>query len=395
MLTTEEKTNISEGFKAAGERITGLEEDTKSAFQELKAATDALARQAKMYGKAFMSGYTESGKEYRRFWPTDAEAKAFGELFLQAAGQKALGEGTQTGGGVLVPDELLARIIDKLGVYGKFRRDATVIPMGSDRVTLPKVDADLTVYCPGEGGEITESDMSFSQVGMNAHKWCCLTKVSSELEEDSVIGLGEILGLSISRSLAKKEDEVGFLGDGTSTYFGMTGIVGALLGVDATIGSIKGLQVGSGNAYSELALVDFEGAVSILPSEADEGAKWYMSKKFYYQVPYALARAAGVANIFEILSDRKARYLYGYPVEFVHAMPSVEANSQICAILGDLQLGSFLGERRQLSIARSTDVYFANDQIGFRGTERIDICAFGVGDTTEAGPIVGLITAAP
>ena len=394
MLTTEEKTNISEGFKAAGERMTVLEEDTKTAFQELKTATDALTHQAKMYGKAFLSGHTESGTEYRRFWPTEAEAKAFGELFLQAAGKKALGEGTQTGGGVLVPEELLALIINKLGQYGKFRRDATVIPMGSDRTTLPKVDADLTVYCPGEGNEIAESDMSFSQVGMTAHKWCCLTKVSSELEEDSVIGLGEILGLSISRSLAKKEDEVGFLGDGTSTYFGMTGIVGALRGVDATIGSIKGLQVGSSNAYSGLALVDFEGTVSILPSEADEGAKWYMSKKFYYQVPYALARTAGVANIFEILSDRKARYLYGYPVEFVHAMPSVEANSQICAILGDLQLGSFLGERRQLTIARSTDVYFANDQIGFRGTERIDICAFGVGDTTEAGPIVGLITAA-
>ena len=84
----------------------------------------------------------------------------------------------------------------------------------------------------------------------------------------------------------------------------------------------------------------------------------------------------------------------GYPVEFVSAMPSLEADSQICALLGDLQLGAFLGERKQITIAKSTDVFFANDQLGVRGTERISINAYGVGDTSEAGPIVGLITAA-
>ncbi len=93
-------------------------------------------------------------------------------------------------------------------------------------------------------------------------------------------------------------------------------------------------------------------------------------------------------------SDRKQRYRYGYPVEFVAQMPSVEANSQICAILGDLKMGAFLGERRQLEIAKSDQAYFAEDQIGFRATERIDINAHGVGDTTDAGPIVALITAA-
>ena len=394
MLTTEEKTNLTEGFKAAGDRITGLEEDTKNTVQELKAQTEVIARQLKMYSKAVLNAQAETVQGNRRFWPTDEHAKQFGELFLKAASQKALGEGTNVGGGYLVPTELMSIIIERLGQFGKYRRNTTIVTMGSDRLVVPKVDADLTVYAPGEGKEITESDMEFGQVGLTAKKWACLTKVSSELEEDSVIALGEILGLSIARSLAKKEDEVGFMGDGTETYFGMTGIIGSLRGVDATIGSIKGLIVAAGNAYSEITLANFREVVGILPEDCDETAKWFMSKKFYYNVVYPLAETAGVANIFEILSDRKSKYLLGYEVEFVHAMPSVEANSQICVILGDLQLGSFLGERRQLSIARSTDVYFANDQIGFRGTERIDICAFGVGDTTEAGPIVGLITAA-
>jgi len=198
----------------------------------------------------------------------------------------------------------------------------------------------------------------------------------------------------MARSLARKEDLIGFLGDGTSTYFGMTGIVGALRAVDETIGNIKSLVVGSGNTYAELTLGDFRKVIGILPTEADDEAKWYMSKKFYYNVVYPLAETAGVANIFEILSDKKGRYLLGYPVEFVSDMPSVEDDSQICALLGDLKLGAFLGERREMRVERSDHVHFSTNQIGFRGTERITTGIYGVGDTTESGPICGLITAA-
>ncbi len=389
-LTNVEKDEITGGFKAAGERMNGIEKMN----QESRDALDELERTTKLFQRAKLTGLTETGETYRRFWPDGAQAKAFGEMFLVAAGKKAAGESVNVEGGYLVSEELSANIIQKLGQYGKFRRDALVVPMGSDRLIVPKVGADLTIYAPGEGNEITDSDMSFGQVGLTTRKLCCLAKVSSELEEDSVIALGEILGISFTRSLAKKEDEIGFLGDGTEAYFAMTGVVGALRGVDATIGNVKGLQVASGNAYSEIALVDFEGCVARLADEADDEAKWFVNRKFYFSVMYALARAAGVANIFEILTDRRERFFMSYPVEFVSAMPSTEANSQICAILGDLQLGAFLGERRAITIARSTDVFFSNDQVAFRGTERIDINAYGVGDTTESGAIVGLITAA-
>jgi len=393
MLTKEEEQNIAGGFKAASERIDQVEGEVGVAMTELKETLDRLTKQLKLYGKAAMSGQI-NGREYRSFWRDAEEAKKFGELVLCTIGRKAMGEGVLTEGGVLVPEEMASWVIQKLGQYGKFRRNTLVVQMGSDRLTVPKVKTDLLVYAPGEGNEIPKSDMVFSQVGLNTIKLCCLCVASSELEEDSLVGLGEIIGISMTRSIAKKEDLIGFMGDGTSTYFGMTGIIGALRAVDETIGNIKGLVVAAGNAYSEITLANFREVVGILPEDFDDTAKWYMSKKFYYNVVYPLAETAGVANIFEILSDRKDRFLLGYPVEFVSCMPSVEADSQICALLGDLQMGTYLGERRTLTLARSADVYFANDQIGFRGTERIAVTVFGVGDTTEPGPIVGLITAA-
>jgi len=388
-MLTEEK--VAEGFKAAGERMDTVEQD----MSEIGKTVQQLAKLLNTYSKAFVSGRTETGEKYNRFWPTEGQAKAFGELFLIAAGRKDMGEAANPEGGILVPTELATMLIQKLGQYGKFRKNVLVVPLGSDRRIVPKVEADLTIYAPGEGAEITQSDMSFSGVGLTMIKMCCLAAVSSELAEDSLIAIGEIIGTSMTRSMAKKEDLIGFLGDGTSTYFGRTGICGALLGVDETIGNIKGLKVASGNAYSEITLDDFEGTVAILPDDADDdGAKWYVNRKFFFGVMYPLARAAGASDMFAILTDRKERYFMGYPIEFVSAMPSTEANSQICALLGDLSLGAYLGERRMFTIEKSNEVLFTSDQIAFRGTERVDFNAFGVGDTTDAGPIVGLITAA-
>lgn len=388
-LSAIEKQEIGDGFTAAGERMGNIE----SSAEHYEKSLELIMQQLKAYGKAVTSGVVR-GEDYQSFWPSEELAGQFGELVLQVIGRKAMGEGTMTGGGALVPREMASWIIQKLGQYGKFRKYATVVPLASDQMLVPQVTADLTIYCPGESAEITESDMSFRQVGLLPKKWCCLTAVSSEVDEDAVVGLGEIIGLSVSRSMAKKEDEVGFIGDGTSTYFGMRGITGALRDVDPTIASIKGLVVGSGNAYSELTLGDFKKVVGILPPDVDENARWYLAKRFYYNVVWALAEASGIANVLEVLTDRKQRYLYGYPIEFIHCMPYTEANSQICALLGDLQVGAYLGERRILQVDRDSSVHFIKDQIAFRAIERIAVNAFGVGDTTEPGPIVGLITAA-
>jgi HK97 family phage major capsid protein len=384
---------VKEGFTAAGSRMDTIESQMTLAYKELAETMANLKQSLKSYGQSVLSASARAG-DYQGFWRNEAMAKEFGMLVISLVGGKAKDMGTadNPSGGNLVSTETAGWIIQMLGQYGKFRRNSLIVPMGTGKLNVPCVSADLTVFCPEEGTEIEKSDVKVALVSLLVKKLACLTVINRELEEDAVVGLGEIVGVSITRSMAKKEDEIGFMGDGTEDYFGMTGIVGALLKIAADPASIPGLVVGTGNAYSELTLGDFRQVVGILPPDADDGAKWYMNKKFYYNVVYPLAEAAGVANIFEILSNQKGRFLLGYPVEFIHCMPYVAANSQICAILGDLKLGAYLGERRAIEIARSTEVFFGNDQVCIRGTERIDINAHGVGDDDDAGAIVGLIT---
>jgi len=346
---------------------------------------------AKTAGMYFLASLTGNQKAKEFLDSRGIELKHFTEK-----SDKAMGEDVNTTGGILAPTEIIPNLILLIEKYGVFRQNALEYPMASSDATAPKLSSGLTVYCPGAGVAPTPSDPAFRSVGMNAKKWMTLTAIDSELDEDSAIAVGELLGYLIAYAFAKKEDEVGFLGDGTSTYFGHTGIAGALLAVDATIANIQSLVVGAGNAYSELTLANHEAVIGTLPDYADDGnAKWYVSRKYYYTVMVALAMAAGGANATEILtgSVSKKKTFLSYPVDFTQAMPKVEANNQIAALLANLKLGAYLGDRRKLTIARSSEAYFTTDQTGIRATERVAPTIHGVGDTSEAGPICGLITA--
>lgn len=396
---------------------TQLEESATLA-EELKRQADIMAAEIKMLKRTRFAALKDSGGSYRGVWDNFEQAKTFGMFILATVsknetakkyledlgielrwivGDKAMGEGTQTGGGAVVPVEFIPNIIALQEKYGVYRRNTTVYPMASDSGVAPKLSSGLTVYCPGEGAAITASDLTLGSVGLTAKMWCTLTAISAQLDEDAAIAVGELVGRQIAQAFAKKEDEVGFLGDGTSTYFGHTGVAGALRAVDATIGNIKSLVVGAGNAYSELTLANFDTVCGTLPDYADDGdAQWYSSRKFYYTVMLRLALAAGGVHATEIIEGRgaKEKTFLSYPVEFTQVMPKTEANSQICALLANLRMGSYLGDRRQLTIDRSTEVYFANVQLGIRGTQRVAVTVHGVGDTTDPGPICGLIMAA-
>lgn len=313
---------------------------------------------------------------------------------------RAMSEGTNESGGYTVPVEFSNDLIDLREQYGVFRRNANVQPMMSDTFLQPRRVSGLTAYFTAEAGAISTSDLGWDQVSLVAKKLAALARYSSEVSEDSMIDFGDTLANEIAYAFAEKEDQCGFNGDGTSTYGSITGVREKLKGLSGTIANIAGLQVGSGNAYSELTLADFEGVVARLPQYADgEGAAWFVHRSFYWNVMVKVMLAAGGVTAAEIEDARKQRYM-GYRVEFSQVMPKAEGNSQVCALLGDLSKAATMGVRRDVQVAYSEHSRFANDEIEIKGTERFDINVHSVGnaDSTAAnqvpGPIVGLITAA-
>lgn len=317
-------------------------------------------------------------------------------------GLKTLNEGTNDNGGALVPPEFDPMLIRLIETYGVFRQFTRLKPMGSEVMTQPRRTGGVTAYWVAEAAAITASNPTFDNINLVAKKLAAITVLSSEISEDSAINIADELAFEIGYAFALAEDQAGFIGDGSSTYGGITGATTKLKALSATIAYIAGLFVGAGNNYSELLLTDFEGTVGLLPQYADPQAAWYCHKSFFHTVMQRLELAAGGVTAREISDgDRRGRPTFiGYPVNFTQVMPRIEANSQVCALFGDLAMASTMGDRRRRTLFTDPYSLAANDQIQVRGTERIDINVHDVGNASSsagsrvAGPLVGLIMAA-
>jgi len=423
---------ISERTKTDHEAIEAAQkqlEESVSQVDELKVQSDTLQKQL----RRIKSTTRDSAGNYRGLFSSAEEAKQIGLTIMAAALHAGRGDvavaaksdavlkaldamgaevkwidgngrvivkdastGSQASGSALVTSEQAPGIIKLLEQYGVYRRNAMAAPMGAGQTLMPKLDSLLDVYVPGEGAAPTKTDPTLGMLTLTPKTMTALSAYSLELDEDSAIALAELYGSLFARSFAYNEDLCGFLGDGTSTYFGFNGITGALRGVDATIGNIKSLVVGAGNAYSELTLANFESVAGTLPVYADDAdAKWYIHKYVFYTVMVKLALAAGGANATEIQQlGGKTRTFLGYDVEMTQVMPKAAANSQICALLANLKQGAILGTRGGVEFAQSDQRYFDQGLVAVRGRSRVAINAHGVGNTTNAGPLCGLITAA-
>lgn len=308
--------------------------------------------------------------------------------FLESQGiWNTMTEKVSTAGGFTVPEEMqrsIQRLREERGVFSQYARPYA---MASDNLFIPRDINDTTAYWVGEADEITAADVTFGAAELTAKKLACLTKISSELDEDSVVDIGEWVTRSMAYAMADKVDNAGFNGDGTSTYGGVVGLANALDSNAVT-------DAASGNTgWTTLDLLDFENTLGSLPEYPGSNNRWFMHKSVYVASYVRLMNALGGSIRSEISGDMQPEIM-GYPVTFTQVMPSTSAVSTIAAYFGDLSLGATLGTRRGVRTQVSTDRYFENDLIGVKCTERIAITVHEVGDTIRNRPIVALKTAA-
>lgn len=313
---------------------------------------------------------------------------------------KAHTEGVNSAGGFLVPDEFETELISLREQFGVFRREARVRPMQSDVLRVPRRSATLSASFVGEATAGSESTQTFEQVNLIAKKAMVLTTVSNELAEDAFVNLADDVAGEIAYAFAKKEDECGFTGDGTSTFGGIQGVVPAL---EAGTNNVTFTTTGSGRADAT-GLTDGEVSafMALLPQYADTpNAKLYMHKGTWHAgFERLLATNGGTSGIERANGFAQPTFL-GYPVVFSQTLPNMASSAGlsadgIVAFFGDLSLAASFGDRRQTTIQISEHAtvgggsVFEQDELAVRGTERFDINVHDIGSSTESGPIVGL-----
>jgi len=295
-------------------------------------------------------------------------------------------EGINTAGGFLVPDVLEPSLINLRDSFGVARQQCRIVPMGSDVLRMPRRTGTVSAYFVGEAAAGTESEQAFDQVALVAKKLMVLTTISSELNEDNIVALGDNLAQEIAYAMAKKEDECLFEGDGTSTYGGIVGCKAACAHAGAT--SDAGVT-----ALSSVTLGSLRAVVGKLAQWADgPNAKWYVRRSVWNSVFLRLAEGANGAMLGEIMdaSTQQLKF-YGYDVVLSEAIaaPS-DADGQTYAYFGDMSLAAYLGDRRGLTVEFSNAALnaFEQDEIAARGTERFDLNVANVGSGSVSGALI-------
>lgn len=342
----------------------------------------------------------------KAFKGRDAEAEAYlaGQFLLATIGRSenaqkwckdhgvdtrfrgALKESDNSLGGYLVPIEMERSIITLREERGVLRREAMVVPMASDTLHMPRRASGVTAYWTGERTEITDSNPTLDNVELTVKKLAALVRMSSEVNEDTVISLTDFVTQEMAYAFADKEDLAGFNGDATSAYGGIVGIKNALLA-----GSEYEALTGN-TAFSTLDLADFESMIGKLPMYALQNAKWYVSRAGWAASMQRLLDAAG-GNTNANLAGGSGPQFLGFPVVWVQVMNSTltaQTSVEGACYFGDLRQGVKVGVRRGMSIATSTDRYFETDEIGIKATQRIDIVVSERGTASAPGSIIGL-----
>jgi HK97 family phage major capsid protein len=297
-----------------------------------------------------------------------------------------------TSAGWLVPVEMESAIIANREQYGVARRICNVIPMGSATLTIPRVTSDITAYFVGEGTSGTASDSAGDQVQLNLKDLMAYTKVGKSTAMDAVVPLAEMVAREQARAFAIKEDACLILGDGTSTYGGMQGIV-TLLETAAYAGG-RGAAATNHDTFAEIDASDVATVIGKLPVYARAGARFVASGVAEALVFGRLKLTAGGQDTQTLQGGVVEQSYAGFPVSVAHNMPAgatTDYSTKVMLLLGNFQLGVAFGSGSGMML--TVDPYTLADQNLTRviTTERIDIVAHGVNkSTTVAGPIVCL-----
>lgn len=214
------------------ERVEALEKILKGMPDCLEKHKEALAARIEETVKSTLSGPSTMSARKLEF-PLEEAASggkekgfSFGRLFralatkdisaLSGLEKKALAEGTGASGGYLVPEEHVREVKDRITAQAAVRRaGATVYPMATDTLNIPRVSGGATAYWVGENVQITATDQTFAQVQLVARVLAAMVKVSNQLLQDTSGSAEAAIRRDVAKTIALAEDLAFIQGSGT------------------------------------------------------------------------------------------------------------------------------------------------------------------------------------
>lgn len=278
------------------------------------------------------------------------------------------GEGSG-GGGYTVPDEFHRQLVEALEENNIIRSIAHVIRTSSGVRSIPIAADGGSASWTEEGGEIQESDLSFTNAALSAYKLSCMVKVSNELLNDSAFDIAGHIAKRFGVRFGNAEEEAFIKGTGISTNPAQT--------PSQPTGILTSLTT-PGAETADASTITFDDVIKL----------YYSLKAPYRRKAVFLANEATLLRLM-LLKDKNDNYIWkpslevgkpdtvlGHTIYTSTYMPTFTTTAASDAgkkvlIFGDFSY-YYIADRTNRTLKRLNELYAVNDQTAFIGTQRVD-----------------------
>jgi HK97 family phage major capsid protein len=278
-----------------------------------------------------------------------------------------------------LPVQFGTEIRELISEFGVVRRRMSPYPIGMGTARPARMGTRPAFGSIAMSALIAEKEPTMSFASLESHKIGGIVRLPRELDEQSVVPMGQFLARYGAVEFARAEDTWGFLATGSPGYETVKGIVQ----VARDNGCAQALANGK-TKPSDAALDDLRSLRTKVNKAALNGrlSAYYLDTTWETRLPSFRTQAE--PNVYQRLPDGSA-LLDGYPIVWTDVLTpygTTASPDQPLAVFGALSFW-WMGEHGHPRIDPSEHVWFANDQLAVRFIEEIDF-DYAAGDATAA-----------
>lgn len=393
-------TDMLEKFGELEPELTRLSEARKA--EEVALERKALIEQVetlggaveKVAGKALPSFFQTQGGGDPDVYGEDGEFSYFNDVRRARDGDtvarkriddyfegKAMGEGTDSAGGFLVPPEVSNELIPLRDSVSVLRQLFTSQPVQSDTIRFVAQDSGLAVAWTAEFAEKIKSDLSFSEFEAHIYTAAGLATVSNQLLKDAKWNVDQLITKDLAKRFVHLEEQAFINGTGNGQPLGIMNTPGVISipYTEATPDQEKLLdKISDGITEVQTQFLGFPDAIVMHPRTWGWLAKARAESGEYLlgAGAYGTQRRPNEAIPGYGQGTLPRGELFGLPVYTTPNIPTTlgDAKNESAVIVGDFSQGLVL-DREGIVTDTSAHVFFTSNQTVFRSEERLGFTA--------------------
>ena len=267
-----------------------------------------------------------------------------------------------------LPTHYSGEIRELISEFGVVRRCMSPYPIGMGTARPARMGTRPAFGSIAMSAAFPEKSPTINFASLESHKIGGIVRLPREIDEQSVVAMGQFLARYGAIEFARVEDTWGFLATGSATFETVKGVVQIARDNDCFYTLPDGKT-----KPSDATLEDFRALRTAVNKAALNGrlSAYYLDSTWETRLP--AFRTAAEPNVYQRLADGSA-ILDGYPVvwtDVLTAYGTAAAVDEPLAVFGAMSFW-WMGEHGTPRIDTSEHVWFANDQLAVRFIEEID-----------------------